>query len=1023
MTRNPTPDVETFLLEESAALRALALSLVGSADADDCVQDAWVAAIRTPPRRNPAAWLRTVVRNLAFRKGRDAARRRRREVRSARGEALPSVAEAAERREVRRLLLAAVDALDEPYRSTVTLRYFEGLTPTEIARTQGIPVKTVKTRLARALDRLRLALDEAHGGRRRAWAPVLLAALSGAAPAGGVIAMKKVAVAVVALLLLGGGAWWATSAWKEEAPDLPEAGGTSLAGEPALRGAPAPETAVAAGPSSDLRDGDAVPLATFAGRVVDEEGRGVPGARVALHWLGVREGATDEAVNGMHVVLRRERERREAPATHSGPEGYFRLDRPYGSTSLLVVEKEGFVPRTHGPLSSGTFALVRLTREGGLRVRALREDGQPVAGAEVRLATADTWSRGREVLAAAVTDEAGWAALPDPGESSLLVEVVPREPDLGIGERRVVATDSEVEVRLPAVRVVERRILSAETRAPVPGAFVDVLRAHDQEAVAKPHGMIELFRRRILADRDGNVRFPWQDGYYSAYASAPGHEVVHAWEDPILLTRAGSVEGVVLDAEGRGVEGAAILVVIPDGGAFHESAVGRRAVAAWSGADGGFTLEFVLPHGASGKAPPDRGVRTLLALHPDHPPAVLDRVPVTPGRRERVTLRFEAPGAIEIELVDPEEHPIAGQWLWVARRVPRAPSWPEPAHAYGSAIDTVSYLRPNTVRTDEAGRATATGLPPGLHLVRAENTEAEVEVRAGETVALRIVKGGGPYLSGRLVDAQGEPVAGAQVGISGPAAAVKTTDAEGRFRFDDLPPGEYGIGARVGRLFTNARARTGQEVVLRLPAGPARLFVTIEGPPPEATEYSLFTETGGAFPPGTGFTEVEGSAFETPEFNPGTGVLVVRAKGYGWTAVRFDAHETTTTAVRVVLEPAGSVRVRVDESILALERESRRGLLRLARTDGWLRAIVGDEDPRVVTGGVTRLMYAIQRSRGNADEFGHEPTDGVFSFPDLTPGPYEASYGHFEEDGGWVSRAAVPVEVRSGAAAEVDLRR
>ena len=62
----------------------------------------------------------------------------------------------------------AVRSLDEPYRSTIALRYFEGLTPKRISAVRGVPVKTVDTRLSRAHAALREKLDH-ECGERRAW--------------------------------------------------------------------------------------------------------------------------------------------------------------------------------------------------------------------------------------------------------------------------------------------------------------------------------------------------------------------------------------------------------------------------------------------------------------------------------------------------------------------------------------------------------------------------------------------------------------------------------------------------------------------------------------------------------------------------------------------------------------------------------------------------------------------------------------------------------------------------------------
>ena len=65
-----------------------------------------------------------------------------------------------------RRLLAAVEALDEPYRTTVRMRWFDGLPPREIAARLGIAPHIVWTRLSRAHARLRETLQEEQGGRR-----------------------------------------------------------------------------------------------------------------------------------------------------------------------------------------------------------------------------------------------------------------------------------------------------------------------------------------------------------------------------------------------------------------------------------------------------------------------------------------------------------------------------------------------------------------------------------------------------------------------------------------------------------------------------------------------------------------------------------------------------------------------------------------------------------------------------------------------------------------------------------------
>jgi len=97
-----------------------------------------------------------------------------------------------------------VSALEEPYRSTVLLRYGEELTPAEIARRYGLPAGTVRWRLKQGLDRLRVEMDRAQGSRR-AWAGLASPAYGSKAILSGVVGMKiggKGAVAVVIALLL-----------------------------------------------------------------------------------------------------------------------------------------------------------------------------------------------------------------------------------------------------------------------------------------------------------------------------------------------------------------------------------------------------------------------------------------------------------------------------------------------------------------------------------------------------------------------------------------------------------------------------------------------------------------------------------------------------------------------------------------------------------------------------------------------------------------------------------------------------
>ena len=171
-----TVPVQTLLAQEGW-VRDLARRLVRDPHlADDLAQEAYLAALEdpTPGYRSLRSWLATVLRNRLRERLRREERRTARERAAARDDRAPSTLELVERVSIHQEVVEAVMGLPEHYRATLLLRYYEGLTPTAIAAAQGVPVSTVKTRLARGLALMRERLDERHGGDRRAWVVALL---------------------------------------------------------------------------------------------------------------------------------------------------------------------------------------------------------------------------------------------------------------------------------------------------------------------------------------------------------------------------------------------------------------------------------------------------------------------------------------------------------------------------------------------------------------------------------------------------------------------------------------------------------------------------------------------------------------------------------------------------------------------------------------------------------------------------------------------------------------------------------
>ena len=154
--------MELNLSEHDGWLRALARAVApDAADADDLVQETYLAALRSarPAPAKQRGWLASILRNAARQKLRADRRRSRRERESRPPAGSASPLERVQSRARLQRLGRAVRSLREPYRTTILLRYMEGLSPGAIASRQGVPLRTVTTRISRGLATLRERLS------------------------------------------------------------------------------------------------------------------------------------------------------------------------------------------------------------------------------------------------------------------------------------------------------------------------------------------------------------------------------------------------------------------------------------------------------------------------------------------------------------------------------------------------------------------------------------------------------------------------------------------------------------------------------------------------------------------------------------------------------------------------------------------------------------------------------------------------------------------------------------------------
>lgn len=163
---------------QELAFRTAYLIAGNAADAEEAAQEALTKAYYALGRFRAGApfrpWLLQIVANEARNRRKSTGRRAQLAVRAA-VEALPGRAEPSPEDEVlsnerRGALLAALDALRDDDRQVLAYRYFFDLSEAEMATILGCARGTVKSRLSRALVRLRglVTGDDATGAVGRA---------------------------------------------------------------------------------------------------------------------------------------------------------------------------------------------------------------------------------------------------------------------------------------------------------------------------------------------------------------------------------------------------------------------------------------------------------------------------------------------------------------------------------------------------------------------------------------------------------------------------------------------------------------------------------------------------------------------------------------------------------------------------------------------------------------------------------------------------------------------------------------
>jgi RNA polymerase sigma-70 factor (ECF subfamily) len=816
-----TPPVPSLAGERALAelgwVRRLAQSLVRDPGlAEDVVQEAWLLALERPPRATSTsglrAWLAQVTRTLVRSRLRGEQARRLREELCSRHEAgEPAASEVVERTQQEQRVVAALMALEEPYRSAVLWRHVDGLSARAIAARQGTSVANARQRVARGLALLRRALDREHGGDGRTWVLALVPSLRQSGPVtaaaallGGPALVKTTTTLLAALAATVLGALLLRGALvREPAPQANPAEsklGVALAAVPEPERADAPVLPGAADARVPVVTAAPAPVAPplrVHARLLDVHGKPLPGAELAQP--GGAAGARAGAGGAVELVL-------AEPAFVNDESGERLLT--FVARAAHCRDALRYEPAPRGDvLELGELRLYPIGALGG----SVRDAaGNPLAGAEVHLALPGVVDALRTRLHGPEyslqerrerADEGGrflyeevpagvwclWAGAP--GFAWTRTEPLRVEPAEGVRELELVL-EPLLEDELIRGRV------RAENGEALAGIEILATRAETHEvdgwATSDGQGRFVLAAERGARHR---LRAEEPDGQKERRFGT-------ALVDDLL---SGAGEVLLVLPEARWLD----IVVVQQGGAALRGALVREEHGSPTG-DGFFSLADKGPHAGRAHVLVPEVPFTLHVLAEGFTPAELG--PFDP---------LAAPAELRVELV-----PLAH-----VRGVVRAGGEP----VANALVQLVQLSRPGSVyylygfparldgqdlqgtTTDDEGRfelaipfrTTCALYAEKEGFAASERSPLTLDPAREERIDLELGPGGA--VEGRVLVPAGESPAGILVRLC--RGDMRTheavTDEEGRYRLEHLTPGPFMVLAerkRAGRAFGFAAA-------------------------------------------------------------------------------------------------------------------------------------------------------------------------------------------------------------------------
>ncbi|MEM7202207.1 MAG: sigma-70 family RNA polymerase sigma factor [Planctomycetota bacterium] len=765
-------------------LRAATRCVADLATAEDVLHETFVIAIaradRYQPDRPVIAWLLAILHNEARRVRGERTRRRTLPLADEdqpTADKGPCVA-AAQNESVARAR-TAIDALPEPYRAVVRLRWLHALSHAAIAEILDRPVGTVRMQAMRGLLLLRRALPVGIIGGL-----VLQALPAGARPPGLLRIRRDLRVRarqhrrparpdplrprrLASTFLVGTiavvGAIVAPSLFSLGAP--PPVGGHRSPKPP-----PGTDAAALVRSSTPARVAVAQDMgrereaATLTVNVRDRSDDPVPGA-----WLRLRHLATAQPFISERWLRADASGRIAVSGLADGP---WRVSAARGGSATVEL-RPGRSRETTVTIPPGY----------ALRGAVVDDAGQPVAHPRIWLSNVDDDRSGHEVVSG---DATGSFAI----EAVSGARFVGARADgfaAGCVVRIAARPDDVVDVRLIVPRAHGRVVGSVHgPHGPVLNALIQVGRGTTLRGVVLPDGRNALESPPIAARTDRLGRFDiggvpvgkttvvaWSEGLLSG-ATGVTIESAGVATCALQLTRA-SVRGQVRGPDGSPVAGARVgcwdLTKSTRGAGVRSDAKGRYCITT-------FATRFP----------------TLWATHPAHGTASqgLQLDDANPHQTWDAVLQH-GPSPIRGALLDPRDRPLAG-WTIQVRQVPPASVDGPPSAITGADGGFVLPRAPGTQQF-------LVVMPPDVLCP----CGPVVAVTSEEAQVLRLTPAWMPTASirGRVIDTGGDPVPGVHAALTRRRWVARTNlDADhvwvpiaddGTFHRDGLPPGDYDL--------------------------------------------------------------------------------------------------------------------------------------------------------------------------------------------------------------------------------------